>query len=62
MVRDGDETEFSVKEAGSMYFQNRLCVPGDKELKKSYYLKLIIRYIPCILEVIKCISIIGGKE
>ena len=35
MVRDGDEIEFSVKEAGSMYFQNRLCVPDDKELKKK---------------------------
>ena len=35
MVRDGDETEFSVKEAGSLYFQNKLCVPCDKELKKK---------------------------
>ena len=35
MVRDGDETEFSVKEVGSMYFQNKLCVPDDKELKKK---------------------------
>ena len=34
MVR-GDKTEFSVKEAGPMYFQNRLCVPDDKELKKK---------------------------
>ena len=33
MVRDGDETKFSVKEAGSLYFLNRLCVPEDKELK-----------------------------
>ena len=31
MVRDGDETEFSVKETRSMYFQNRLCVPEAKE-------------------------------
>ena len=35
MVRDGDETEFSVKEAESLYFQNNLCVPDDKELKKK---------------------------
>ena len=35
MVRDGDETEFSMKDAGSLYFQNRLCVPDDKELKKK---------------------------
>ena len=54
MVRDGDETYFSVKEAGSLYFQNRLCVLDDKELKKNFYLKLIIRYLPCILEVIRC--------
>ena len=35
MVRDGDETQFSVKEAESLYFQNRLCVSYDKELKKK---------------------------
>ena len=35
IVRDGDKTDFSVKEAGSFYFQNRLCVPDDKELKKK---------------------------
>ena len=35
MVRDGDKTEFSEKEVGSLYFQNRLCVPDDKELKKK---------------------------
>ena len=35
MVRDGDKTEFSEKEIGSLYFQNRLCVPDDKELKKK---------------------------
>ena len=35
MVRDGDKTDFLVKEVGSLYFQNRLCVPYDKELKKK---------------------------
>ena len=35
MVRDGDKTDFSVKEVGSLYFQNILCVPDDKELKKK---------------------------
>ena len=35
MVRDGDETKFSVKEVRSLYFQNRLCVPDDKELKRK---------------------------
>ena len=35
MVRDGDKTGFSIKEDGSLYFQDRLCVPYDKELKKK---------------------------
>ena len=35
MVRDSDKTDFSVKEARSLYFQDRLCVPDDKELKKK---------------------------
>ena len=35
MVRDGDKTEFSDKEAGSLYFQNKLCVPDEKEPKKK---------------------------
>ena len=36
MVRDGDKTEFSEKEAGSLpCIQNRLCVLDDKELKKK---------------------------
>ena len=36
MVRDGDETEFSVKEAESLYFHNRLCVLDDKKLRKKF--------------------------
>ena len=35
MVRDGDKIDFSVKETGSLYIQNRLCVLDDKELKKK---------------------------
>ena len=35
MVRNGDKTKFLEKEAGSLFFQNRLCVPDDKELKKK---------------------------
>ena len=35
MVRDGDKTKFLEKEAGSLYFQHRLCVPDDKELKQK---------------------------
>ena len=39
MVRDGDKTKFLGKEAGSLYFQNRLCVPDDKELKQKLLFK-----------------------
>ena len=35
MVREGDKTDFSVKEAESLYFRNRLCVPYDKELEEA---------------------------
>ena len=35
MVRDYDKTGFSIKEAGSLYFKNILCVSNDKELKKK---------------------------
>ena len=35
MVRDGDKTGFSVKEAESLHFYNRLCVSYNKELKKK---------------------------
>ena len=36
VVRNGDETKFSVKEAESLYFQNILCLPNDKELKRKF--------------------------
>ena len=35
MVRDGDKTDFSIKEAESLYFRNKLCVLDYKELKKK---------------------------
>ena len=35
LVKDNDKTDFSVKEDGSLYFHNRLCVPTDNELKKK---------------------------
>ena len=35
LVRVGDKIDFSVKEYGSLYFQNRLCVLADNELKKK---------------------------
>ena len=35
LIKDGVESEFSVKENGSLYFRDRLCVPTDSELKKE---------------------------
>ena len=35
MVIDSDKTNFIVKENGSLYFQNKLCVTADNELKKK---------------------------
>ena len=35
LVKNGDMIDFSIKEYGSLYFQNRLCVPTDNELKKK---------------------------
>ena len=35
LVKDSDKTDFSVKEYGSLYFYNRLCVPVDNELKTT---------------------------
>ena len=35
MVMDGDKIKILEKEAGSLYFQHRLCVPDDKELKQK---------------------------
>ena len=34
-IGGGKETEFSVKEDGSLYYKDRVCVPNDSELKKS---------------------------
>ena len=35
LVKDNDKNDFSVREDGSLYFHNRLCVPADNELKKE---------------------------
>ena len=34
-IGDGKETEFKVKEDGSLYYKDRVCVPKDCELKKA---------------------------
>ena len=46
MVRDGDKTDFSVKEARSLYFQNILCVLDDKELKKKFLFEAVFSMHP----------------
>ena len=35
MIKDGVESEFLVKDDGSLYFRDRLCVPADSKLKKE---------------------------
>ena len=35
LIKDGVESDFSVKDDGSLYFRDRLCVPADNELKKE---------------------------
>ena len=35
LVRDGVKTDYSIKENGEMYYNNRLCVPNDKEVKNK---------------------------
>ena len=35
MVREGVETDYSVKENGEVYYNNRLYVPDDKEVKNK---------------------------
>ena len=34
-IGEGKEIEFSVKEDGSLYYKDRICVPSDSELKKA---------------------------
>ena len=34
-IGDGKETKFEVKEDGSLYYKDRVCVPNDCELRKA---------------------------
>ena len=36
-IGEGKETGFSVKEDGSLYYKDRVCVPSDSELKKAIF-------------------------
>ena len=35
LVRNGNETDYSIKEYGGLFYKNRLCVPNVQELKKN---------------------------
>ena len=35
LVIDNDKIDFSVRDDGSFYFQNRLCVPTDNKMKEE---------------------------
>ena len=55
LIKDGVKSEFSVKENGSLYFRDRLCVSTDR--RKSCHMKLITQCLPCILEAKRCTRI-----
>ena len=35
LVRNGNETDYSIEEDESLFYKNRLCVPNVQELKKK---------------------------
>ena len=35
LVRNGDKSDYSIKEDGGLFYKNRLCVPNVQELKKK---------------------------
>ena len=57
LVRVNDKTDFSVREDGSLYFQNRLCVLVDNELKNELLHELKTQCLLCIMEVTRCTKI-----
>ena len=57
LVRNGNETDYSIKEDGGLFYKNRLCVPNVQELKKKLMYESHIPYSPCILKVTKCTRI-----
>ena len=34
-IGDGKETEYEVKEDGSLYYKDRVCVPDDNDFRKA---------------------------
>ena len=66
LVRDGDKVEFLIKEYGSLYFQNRLCVPTHNELKKKLLYEahnMVFTMHPRGTKMYQDLnSIIGGEE
>ena len=39
LVRNGDKTDYSIKDDGGLYYKNILCVPNVQELKKKLMYK-----------------------
>ena len=35
LVREGVKTDYSIKENGEVYYNNKLCVPDDEEVKNK---------------------------
>ena len=57
LIKDGVESEFSVKDDGSLYFRDRLSVPVDSELKKELLHEAHNSVFTMHLEAIRCTRI-----
>ena len=55
--RMGKETEFLVNEDGFLYYKDRVCVPNDNKLKRSFLKRHIVDPLLYILVARKCIKI-----
>ena len=55
--RVGKETKFTTKEDGFLYYQDRVCVPNDDELKKSIFEEAHSGSFLCTLVAQSCIRI-----
>ena len=56
-IGDGKETEFEVKEDGSLYYKDRVCVPNDCELKKPSLMRHTTDLLLSIPVAQRCIKI-----
>ena len=53
MIRDSQKNDGN----RGLFYESRLCVSNDMELKKKLMYEATIPYLPCILEVTRCTKI-----